>query len=349
MEVSGNQVNQSGLAEVPMSDIDLSPHGEQGEPSPSAGIPQSMRALGRDVGARLRTEPWHSVVRGAGMCALVAIAYWAVAPRTYRAQAIVAPSSRQGPTRLPSALSGLAGQLGLSAAADPTTTPAFYSLLGGSVSVRRDVLFEQIPGRGDEPGPRYTWMALGIRRCDSLCILRKGLRKLASDVDLTVDRETGTVTVSATLRDPYDAAAVANLYVEAMDRFNRRVRRTQARAGREFLESRVQRVTADLQTAEDALQTFYERNMGWRTSPRLTIEEGRLRRVIETRTELRSELVRQLEMARLDEVNSTPLLSVVDSASAPLWKHSPLAAPLILAAMVTGALVGLAIGIARLP
>ncbi len=294
-------------------------------------------------------EPWRSTALGAGLFALLGVAYWAIAPRKYRGHAIVAPASHSSNlSRLPGTLSGLAGQFGLTADLDPTITPAFYSLVGQSESLKRQVLFSILPPRRGERVGRPVWRALGIPACDSVCIVREGLPKLDNVVDITVNRQTGTFEIAAVLRDPTEAAAVANLYIAALDRFNRSVRRTQMRASRQFLEGRVASVTADLHAAENALQSFYERNANWQQSPRLSFEEGRLRREVEAQDELRSALLRQLEWARLEEVNSTPLLSVIDSAMPPTRKYSPRGRPILIGTLVAGGLLGLAIGVANM-
>jgi hypothetical protein len=244
-------------------------------------------------------------------------------------------------------LGGIAGQLGFNVGEDPTNTPLFYALLATSESIQRQVLFEKLPPRPSNGGTRTVWQALGVEPCDSLCILSTGLRRLSSAVDIVVDRETGTFQIAAVMKDPYDAAATVDLYLAAIEHFNRGVRHTQARATREFVEGRVDVVTDELHSAENDLQAFYERNVQWRESPRLTFEEGRLRRVIESRTQLLDGLVQQLEAVRLDEVNSTPLLSIIDSATPPVRKYSPHGLPLLMGGLVTGGLLGLLVAVLR--
>lgn len=295
----------------------------------------------------LSAEPWRSAILGALICGAIGMGYWALAPRTYRAHATVAPTARSAMPRIPGALGGIAGQLGLNIGEDPTNTPLFYALLGTAESIQQQVLFTELPPRRSGEGTRTVWQALGVDPCDSLCILRTGLRRLSSAVDIVVDRQTGTFQIAAVMRDPFDAAATVDLYLAAIERFNRGVRRTQARAMREFVEGRVGVATDDLHSAENELQVFYERNVQWRTSPRLTFEEGRLRRVIDSRSQLLNGLVQQLEAARLDEVNSTPLLSIIDSATPPVRRYSPRGLPLLIGGLVTGGLLGLLVGMLR--
>lgn len=292
-------------------------------------------------------EPWRSAILGTFIGALLAVGYWWLAPRTYRAHATVAPTGRSELSNLPGALSGIAGQLGLGAGADPTNTPLFYALLGTGGSIQRQVLFSELPPRPATAEKRLVWQALGVSPCDSSCILRQGLPRLASAVDIVVDRQTGTFEIAAVMRDPFDAAAMVDLYIAAIEHFNRGVRRTQAKARREFVEDRVNVVTNELHAAESHLQTFYERNAQWRTSPRLTVEESRLQRVINNRSQLLGGLVQQLEAARLDEVNSTPLLSIIDSPTPPVRKYAPRGLPLLIGGLVVGGLLGIVVGVIR--
>jgi uncharacterized protein involved in exopolysaccharide biosynthesis len=248
--------------------------------------------------------------------------------------------------RMPASLSGLAGQLGISGDQDPTATPAFYSLLASSESIRREVLFTTVPSEGGSARVP-VWRALGIERCDSTCLLRLGIPKLEGAVSVAVDRQTGTFAVVAILRDPSSAAGLVDAYVAAMERYNRQVRRSQARASREFLESRVDAVDGQVRADEDQLESFYQSNSAWQMSPRQRMAEGRLRRRIDARVELLANLKRQLEASRLDEISATPLLNVIDAATPPLRKHAPRGLLIVVAAVATGAFTGLAIGLLR--
>ena len=52
-------------------------------------------------------------------------------------------------------------------------------------------------------------------------------------------------------------------------------------------------------------------------------EEGRLRRQVEVRQELYLTLRREYETARIEEVNDTPVITVIDSALVPQRKSRP--------------------------
>jgi uncharacterized protein involved in exopolysaccharide biosynthesis len=138
-----------------------------------------------------------------------------------------------------------------------------------------------------------------------------------------VNAQTSIVTVKAELPHPELAAAVANRLVAYLNDFNTQTRQSQARERRKFTEQRVGASQQDLREAEEALKRFYQANRSWQQSPQLVFEEGRLRRQVELRQELHLTLRREYETARIEEVNDTPVITVIDVALAPQRKSSP--------------------------
>jgi uncharacterized protein involved in exopolysaccharide biosynthesis len=129
--------------------------------------------------------------------------------------------------------------------------------------------------------------------------------------------------LAVTLPDRDFAAAAANLFVAALNAFNSTSRASQARARREYLETALSRQRDSLRLAEDSLERFLERNRTYRDAPALEFRQARLRRKVDLTQEVVTSLQRDLEAARLDEINDTPVLSVIDSAAAPHRPVSP--------------------------
>ncbi len=69
----------------------------------------------------------------------------------------------------------------------------------------------------------------------------------------------GTIEISAEDRDPKMAAALANAYVEELDRFNKESRSTSANRTRAFIESRLDLAKHDLAASEDRLREMQQR------------------------------------------------------------------------------------------
>ena len=85
----------------------------------------------------------------------------------------------------------------------------------------------------------------------------KAAKALASHVKFRVGDE-GTIAIVAEDRDPKVAAAIANAYVEELDRFNRETRTTSAKRTRAFIEERLDIAKRDLAAAEDRLRDYQQ-------------------------------------------------------------------------------------------
>jgi uncharacterized protein involved in exopolysaccharide biosynthesis len=184
-----------------------------------------------------------------------------------------------------------------------------------------------------------------VRGKSDLELLELGRKRLEAITTVDADRETGLVTVSVQTRYPTLSAAIANQYVALVNRFNLNARRFGAREQRKFVEDRLAAMQTELQNAEDHLRTFLERNRQYETSPSLLFEYQRLERQVTMKQEVVTALRRQYEEARIQEVNDTPLLTVVDSAVVPARRSSPRRRAVALFGLLIGAAAAAAIAL----
>lgn len=225
---------------------------------------------------------------------------------------------------LPSALSGLAGQLGLPVGGDGSRSPEFYAQVLMSPIIMDQVLRTRFEDPSSERGDSATLMALlgveGSSLADSLQAGRRALVEIASP---RVNATTSIVELDVETRSGELSAGVANAFVRYLNTFNTEARQSQARAQREFIEHRLAETQAELRAAENALQEFYERNRTWRDSPQLAVEEGRLSRRVQATQQVHASLLTTYETARIQEVNDAPVITVINWASPPTRKSRP--------------------------
>jgi len=241
--------------------------------------------------------------------------------------------------------SGLASQFGLGGlSSDPTTSPEFYrQLIGSRELLTRLATSTYADPRPDSAGKTTTLVALvgpthaptAARRLELTVI------KLSKLIRATPDTKTNMITVTADFEWPALSSTVVNRVTALVDSFNVSQRQSRARERRLFAGTRVTEAQGTLRTAEDRMRDFLQANRQWQQSPELTFEEGRLRRQLEVENELYLTLRRELEMSRLDEVNDTPVITVVDSAVVPTIRQWPKRTALTIAS----AFVGLALGV----
>ena len=169
---------------------------------------------------------------------LLSIALSFALPKWYKARAVLLPPAEEE-TSL--GLSQLIprGLGGIKLPGAPTLSDLFLSVLKSrSVAERLVDRFDLVR--------RY-------RKRD----VEKALKELGTHTRFQIGDE-GTISISVEDRDAKVSAAMANAYVEELDRFNRLTRTTSARRTREFIQERLEIVQKDLAAAEDRLRDYQQ-------------------------------------------------------------------------------------------
>jgi len=269
---------------------------------------------------------------GAGLVSLLL-------PTKYVASASFVPE--ESPSGgLPSSLAGLAAQFGIAVPAGGSRSADFYASLLRARSITDGILTSRFPNprRGSQDSLSLVEY-LRIRGATAAERLEKGRRVMQRVLRVSVDRRTNVVGLTVELGDPNMAAAVANRYLRALNDFNLQVRESVGRARRIFVERRLEQARGRLLTAEDSLRRFHERNVRYADSPELVFEQARLQRAVNMAQELYTSMAREYELARIAEVNDTPVITVLDSAQAPVRRSWPRRRILVLAAGALAALL----------
>ncbi len=272
--------------------------------------------------------------------AVLAAGYSLTMRPVYTATVTFVPESR-GQTRLPSGLAGLAGQLGLPLGGDASRSPEFYVQLAKSRELLEAILHTPFP-RLDAPGDSAPLIViLKVAGSTEARRLERGLEAMRGLVQTSIARQSGIVSLSVSAPDPGLAAAVANRLVDYLNRFNLETRQSQARQRRDFVELRLREAEQSLRQAEDDLRRFLERNRRFDDSPQLRFENDRLQRQVQLRQELYLTLSRELETARIEEVNDAPVFTVIDSAVPPATRSHPHRRRIVSLALFAGIFVAI--------
>jgi uncharacterized protein involved in exopolysaccharide biosynthesis len=293
---------------------------------------------------------WRAVIRVAVGIAVLSLLLSFVLPPGYESEAsfVTTDTGVQLPKSLGDLASqpgvqGIASELGLGGGTDPTTSPAFYAQLLRSRELLTRLVLSRLPDpRGRSPADSADLLSIfGIHEKDHQRGIEIGIKRLKRAMKITFDARTDFV--SLTISTPWApvSAAVANRAVALVSAFNSEQRVSRARARRIFLETRVSDAERDVRTAETALRQFYDQNRLWRSSPGLVVEEQDARRRVDVASDLYLAIRREYESARIDEVNNTPVITVVDRAvpsRRPLW---PRRVAIVVAAGFLGAWLGL--------
>ncbi len=149
------------------------------------------------------------------------------------------------------------------------------------------------------------------------------LKRLRNRMDVAFDNKLGTLILKVDMEEPKLAADVANNITAQLDDYTRTKKKTGVTLQREFIEKRLQEVKLTLQTAEDNLTYFREKNRRIGDSPELMIAEERLIRNVQINSTIFIELTKQIEIARIEEIKNIPLINILDYARIPIQKSYP--------------------------
>jgi tyrosine-protein kinase Etk/Wzc len=268
---------------------------------------------------------WKLIAATALTCALLAALYLLLQPRTYTATTTFTPenSGTSGVMSSLVGLAGLAGQLGLANSSSSSVSPDFFVKLAHSDEVLRSTLLKEFADPDSTAVQRPLLRLLEVNGRSAEERIQVGVRVLRKRTDATADKSTGIVTIEVQLQSPELAADVAKYIVELLNRFNLESRQSQSREQRRFSGERLAVAEQELRTAEQAQLAFLQRNRQYLDSPLLAFEYNRLSRQVQLRQEVYQTLTKAHEEARIAEVRDTPVLTVIDSAVAPVYPSGP--------------------------
>lgn len=279
---------------------------------------------------------------------IVAAGIVMLVPSRYTADMAIVPETRgAGVTSQLAGLAALAG-VDVASSSSPSRSPQFYVGVLSSRPVLYAVLERRFSTEGldDDFAARDSVTLLevlptkGRTHAESLWASQKSLTDITQ---VSLNPRTGVIRVTVTHRSAQLAAAVANTYAQELNRFNREVRQSSARQRRRFVEEQVRTAASSLASAEEAVSRFLAGNRQYEDSPSLRFEHQRLQRALQVQQDLYLELRRQLDAARIAEVDDIPALSTIEPAIPPERRSWPRRRLWVLGAMVLAGAATLAL------
>jgi uncharacterized protein involved in exopolysaccharide biosynthesis len=236
-------------------------------------------------------------------------------PTKYTATATFIPEARRGI----GGVTGLASQFGLTIpGAEPNVTADMFTellrsrqLLDGVISrdyefhegpeVRRIRLSEYFaPGERNESRRQHN-----------------AIKRLSKAVRVSADRRTSIVRLGVQTSSADLSLKVVRAMLDALAEFNLALRRGSAKNERSFFEARVAEARRELTDAEHAMSSFLARNRSFQQDPQLIFQHDRLERQVSLKQTLYTTLAQAYEQARMEEVRTTPTVTIIDQPSVP--------------------------------
>ena len=90
-----------------------------------------------------------------------------------------------------------------------------------------------------------------------------------------------------------------------------------------FIKNRLDDIKAGLRSSEEQLKNFRINNRSISSSPGLLLEQSRLIREVEVQTQVYITLKQEFEMVKIEEIDISTIVQVLDPPETPLNKFKP--------------------------
>jgi uncharacterized protein involved in exopolysaccharide biosynthesis len=287
---------------------------------------------------------WRLLVVMPIVCGIIAGLITLVVPPTFTSTTTFVSASQRDITASLGAFANVATQLGVGIPSNPTTSPQFYGDVLRSREIVNEVLQTRMPDpRSGRATDSVALVELYAKKKSTPAIRDDdGIARLLRASSVSVNPRTSIIELHVSSRYAATAAFTARRFVSALNRFNLETRQSEAHRRRQFVGDRLKEAQDSLSRAERAQQDFLLANRGdLRSSPTLDAQYERLQRQLQTYQDLYSGFRREFETARVDEVNDTPVITVIDTAAVPIKRSSPRMTLTILAGAMFGLLAAI--------
>jgi uncharacterized protein involved in exopolysaccharide biosynthesis len=266
-----------------------------------------------------------------GCITVVSIIISLLLTETFKSTAVILPDTDKSKISALGGLSDLASLAGVSTG--DVSLVKLYPTIIKSESVLKNVLYKKYKSKqySDSVDLIQYWKINEKTPERSYEVTLKGLQDglvVASDIKLNV------ITLEIETNEPQLSADILNTVIAELDRFIRTKKKTNASEQRKWIEGRLAEVKSDLETSENRLKDFRMSNRIIATSPQLFLEQERLLREVQINSTLYSELKKQYELIKIEEIKNIPLISVLDYARPAANKEKPKRAIIVLTSLL---------------
>ncbi|WP_010664254.1 Wzz/FepE/Etk N-terminal domain-containing protein [Marinilabilia salmonicolor] len=165
------------------------------------------------------------------------------------------------------------------------------------------------------------------------------LKSMSEVVTVSVDNETGLVTIGAELEEPLLTAQVTQKTVELLQKYIIEYKTRQATQNLEFIEARLKEKKAEFETAREAFFEYRDRNRNI-IEERTNIRYQELSDTYNLASQVYQSLAEQKEQAEIAVKKDTPAFSIIEPVKVPIEKSAPRRLMILIISVFVGALLG---------
>ncbi len=158
-------------------------------------------------------------------------------------------------------------------------------------------------------------------------------------INLTIDSKQGYLTLQASFPEALLSAQVADQTRELLQKYITRFKVEKTTDKLNFIEERYQEKKKEFEQAQEKLARYRDQNRNMSSALAQT-EEERLQGEFSIAMNVYNELAKQLEQAKIQVKEETPVFSVLEPAVVPNQKTKPKKGMIVLISLFLGAIAG---------
>jgi uncharacterized protein involved in exopolysaccharide biosynthesis len=166
------------------------------------------------------------------------------------------------------------------------------------------------------------------------------LKSMTEVVTVSVDDETGLVTIGAELDEPLLTAQVTQKTVELLQKYIIEYKTRQATQNLEFIKARLKEKKAEFETAREAFFEYRDRNRNI-IEERTNIRYQELSDAYNLASQVYQSLAEQKEQAEIAVKKDTPAFSVIEPVKVPIEKSAPKRSLIMVVSVFLGGFLGI--------
>jgi uncharacterized protein involved in exopolysaccharide biosynthesis len=252
---------------------------------------------------------------------VVAIIISLLLPNYYMSTVVILPETNQSKLAGLGGLSDLASLAGVNVGGEVSLSK-LYPTIVKSEAVLKNTIYQKYQTKSfpdssnlikiwdvDEERPQLAYETM--------------LKALRDELEVSLETKTSVLSISILTKEPQLSADIVNTIAHELDVFIRTKRTTNASEQRKWIEGRLKEVKGDLEKSENALKDFRENNRRVFDSPQLLLVQERFIREVQINSTLYTELKKQYELTKIEEIKNIPIVNVMDAGRSAAKKERP--------------------------
>ncbi len=153
--------------------------------------------------------------------------------------------------------------------------------------------------------------------------IAKSLKTLKKIIDVKTKNKNSISTIYCTSTNAELSYKIGTEIINLLNQTLREFEEDRMKSKKEFILSRILEEEINLAAMEDKLKNFREKNREIRKSPSLQLEEARLQRDVQVKTQVYITLKQQNEMTQINSFDNISFIHIIDSSGIPVKKKGP--------------------------